>query len=50
DLDLYFEHVEENYHIFRNHTVSGALSEYCNTDGDEQQDLFDKMMQSLQSL
>ncbi|GBN06600.1 hypothetical protein AVEN_226362-1 [Araneus ventricosus] len=35
-LELYLEHLQENYHKFRNHTVPGALSEYCDTDGDEQ--------------
>ncbi|GBN54398.1 hypothetical protein AVEN_199753-1, partial [Araneus ventricosus] len=50
DLELYLEYFEENYHKFRNHTVPGALIEYCNTDAGEQQDLFEKIMDALQSL
>ncbi|GBM36390.1 hypothetical protein AVEN_234781-1 [Araneus ventricosus] len=37
DLKLVLENIEENYYEFENHTVPGALNEYCNMDGDEQQ-------------
>ncbi|GBN54838.1 hypothetical protein AVEN_131239-1, partial [Araneus ventricosus] len=50
DLEIYLEYFEENYHKFRNHTIPGALIEYCNTDAGEQQDLFEKIMDALQSL
>ncbi|GBM42317.1 hypothetical protein AVEN_235024-1 [Araneus ventricosus] len=50
DLQLYVNYIDENYYKFQNRTEPAALSEYCNKDGDEQLDLYDKIIDAYKSL
>ncbi|GBN13760.1 hypothetical protein AVEN_163296-1 [Araneus ventricosus] len=50
DVKLYLEYIAENHHVFQNQTLPGALREYCHTEGDEQQDLHNKIADAIRSL
>ncbi|GBN90296.1 hypothetical protein AVEN_11453-1, partial [Araneus ventricosus] len=50
DLKFALVYIDENFYKFTNQTVTGLLSEYCLTDGDEQKEVYENLVDAFKSI